>query len=131
MTYRSDLASSLSRRGLARLDLGDPGGAVADTRRALAMWDGLPSRSGEEWFETACCHAVLGGLARRKGPGVSADDGQSETDKAIALLTSAVAMGYRDVNAFRTETALDPLRGSNLFRLLMLDLAIPTRPFAE
>jgi tetratricopeptide (TPR) repeat protein len=83
-TYRSDLASSLRRRGLARLGLGDPGGAAADTRRALEMLDGLPSRSGQEWFETACCHAALGGFAGRDGSGVSADDGQAQTDKAIA-----------------------------------------------
>ena len=56
---RYDLAYSLRRRGLARRDLGDIAGAAADARRALALWEGLPSRTGEEWFETACCHAAL------------------------------------------------------------------------
>jgi hypothetical protein len=40
-------------------------------------------------------------------------------------------MAYRDVDAFRTETALDPLRERDHFRLLMLDLAFPTQPFVE
>jgi serine/threonine-protein kinase len=44
--YRSSLAWSLRRRGLARSDLGDLTGAAADARRAIALWDGLPSRTG-------------------------------------------------------------------------------------
>jgi predicted RNA polymerase sigma factor len=36
--YRSHLAWSLRRRGLARGDLGDLVGAVADARRAAALW---------------------------------------------------------------------------------------------
>ena len=64
--YRSGLASDLpATRGQARRDMGDPAGAAADARRALALYDGLPSRSGEEWFEPACCHAALAGLAGR------------------------------------------------------------------
>ena len=65
-SYRSDLAGSLRRRGLARLGLGDPGGAAADTRRALEFWDGLPTRSGQEWFETACCHAASERVGRAR-----------------------------------------------------------------
>ena len=44
-TYLGNLAASLRRRGLARRDLGDPAGGVADARRALALLDGLASRS--------------------------------------------------------------------------------------
>jgi hypothetical protein len=36
------------------------------------LYDGLPSRSGEEWFELACCHAALEGLASQAGSRVSA-----------------------------------------------------------
>ena len=121
------LAESLRRRGLARRDLGDPAGAAADARRALALYDGLPSRSGEEWFETACCHAALAGLAGRAGSGVSAAEAAAEADAAMALLHKAVGMGYRDADAFRTEDALDPLRDRADFRLLMMDLALPGR----
>ena len=48
----------------------------------------------------------------------------------MALLRSAVAMNYRSPDAFRTEDALDPLRGRDDFRLLMMDLAMPADPFA-
>ena len=39
-------------------------------------------------------------------------------------------MGYQDANAFRTEAALGPLRDRDDFRLLMMDLTMPTEPFA-
>jgi hypothetical protein len=48
----------------------------------------------------------------------------------MALLHQAVAMGYRSLDAFRTEDALDPLRSRPDFRLLLDDLAFPADPFA-
>ncbi len=47
------------------------------------------------------------------------------------LLRQAVAGGYRNADAIRKEAALDPLRGRDDFRLLMMDLAMPTTAFAE
>ena len=41
-----------------------------------------------------------------------------------------ISMGFRAAGAFRTEDALDPLRGRDDFRLLMMDLAMPADPFA-
>jgi hypothetical protein len=87
------LALSLRRRGLARSDLGDPAGAAADARRALELYDGLSSRSGEEWFETACCRAMLAGLAGLPNSTVPASDRDSEADAAMRLFREAVAMG--------------------------------------
>jgi serine/threonine-protein kinase len=130
-TYRSHLAGTLRRRGLARRDLGDPAGAVADARRALGIYDGLESRSGEEWYETACCHAALAGLAGSAGLGVSAGEGPAEADRTMERLRRAVAMGYRDPDAFRTEPALSPLRGREDFRLLLMDLSMPSDPFGR
>jgi hypothetical protein len=48
----------------------------------------------------------------------------------MTLLHKAVAMRYRSPDAYRTEDALDPLRGRADFRLLMMDLAFPVDPFA-
>ena len=97
--YRGRLAWSLRRRGLARRALGDPAGAAADARRALSLFEGLPSRSGEDSFEEGCCHALLAGLAGQDGAGVSAAEGKAETDQAMALLRKTVGMGYRDAPA--------------------------------
>jgi len=130
-SYRSSLASSIRRRGLARREMGDPAGAAAGARRALALYDGSSSRSGEEWFETACCHAALAALAGRNDAGVSAAEGEAEAGRATGLLRKAVGMGYRNAAAFRTDSALDPLRNRPDFRVLMMDLVMPHDPFAR
>jgi eukaryotic-like serine/threonine-protein kinase len=123
---RYDLAYSLRHRGLARRDLGDIAGAAADTRKALALCEGLPSRTGEEWFETACCHAALAG---RGAPGLSSAEAAVEVEAAMDLLHKAVSMGYRVIGSFRTEAALEPLRDRAEFRLLMMDLVFPADAF--
>jgi serine/threonine-protein kinase len=128
--YRMALAESLRRRGLTRRDLGDAAGAVADARRALRLYEALPSRRGWEWFETACCHAALAATAGRDGTGVSAAEAEDEAARAIAALTRAVGMGHRNADAWRRESALDPLRLRDDFRLLMMDVAFPAEPFA-
>jgi hypothetical protein len=128
--YQSDPALSLRGRGLARLGLRDPAGAADDTRRALAIWDALPTRDGGDWFETACCHAALAGLAGQPSSGVPAAEAAGEADTALALLRKAVDMGYRNADVFQTEDALGPLRVRSNFRLLMMDLVMPADPFA-
>jgi hypothetical protein len=129
--YAGNLAGTLRRRALARRELGDPAGAAADGRRALGLFDGLASRAREEWYETACCHAGLVGLSGLVGSGVSEDEAASQADAAMALLYKTVALGYRRAGALRNETALDPLRDRDDFRLLLLDLAMPADPFAR
>ena len=129
--YRSLLAHSLRRRGLALRDLGAPAGAVDDTRRALGLYDGLRSRSGEELFEMACCHAALANLAGQTGSRVSAAEGEDHAARAMSLLRNAVGTGYRNLSAFRTESALDPHRERSDLQLLMMDLAFPAESLAR
>ena len=93
-----------------RLAAGDAAGAVADTRRAVALYEGLPSRSGEEWYELACCHATMAGAAESDRAGASAGDAEAEAGKAMELLHRVVAEGYRNANAISREAALVPLR---------------------
>ena len=62
---------------------------------------------------------------------MSAAEAEDEADRAIAALFRAAGMGYRDARARRTESALDPLRSRDDFRLLMMDLAMPADPFAR
>jgi eukaryotic-like serine/threonine-protein kinase len=128
--YRSLLANSLRRRGLALRDLGDLAGAAADARRALGLYQGLASRSGEDQFGIACCRAALAGLAGRDNSGVSAAQGKDEAAQAMAALRNAVDTGYRNAAAFRTESALDPLRKREDFKTLLgeLEKKSPTAP---
>jgi serine/threonine-protein kinase len=117
------LADSLRGRALARLDLGDVAGAAADTRSALAIYDRLPSRSPEDWFQTACCHAALARLAAEEGSGVPAGAARAEADQAVALLEKAAEMGCRNVFKYRVESALDSLRNREDFTRLLTELA--------
>jgi eukaryotic-like serine/threonine-protein kinase len=128
--YQSGPAWSLRGRAMIRLQLADLSGAAADLRRALAIWDAIPGRTGDEWFETACNHAALAGLAGRDAPGVPAAEARSHADTTMALLKKAVALGFRNANEFRSQDALDPLRNRPDFRLLILDLSFPANPFA-
>jgi eukaryotic-like serine/threonine-protein kinase len=124
---RSRLARSYRRRSPTRRDLGDPSGAAADARRALELYDGLPSPSGRDWFESACCHAALAGLA---GSGVPAAVVPSEADTAMSLLHKAVSADPRAADTIRNDDALEVLRDRLDFRVFMMDLAMPAKPFA-
>ncbi len=118
--HRYVLVSSIRRRGLTGGDLGDPAGASADVRRALGLCEG--PLSGWDLFETACCHAALAGLAGQAGSGVSAAEGEAAAAKAMDYLCRAVAVGYRNANQLRIESALDPLRDRADFNKLMAEL---------
>ncbi len=122
LKHRSQLASSYRGRGLVHSNLADPAGAAADTRRALALLEGLPSRTGGEWFETACAHAALVGLAGNVVSGVPAIEGKKEAEIAIKHLKNAIDMGYCNPDSFRTETALDPLRNRADFKKMVAEL---------
>jgi serine/threonine-protein kinase len=127
--FHQGRAESYLNRGLTSGALGDSAGAAADAHRAVAIFDALPPASGERWFLSACAHAALAGMADVHGSGVSAAEAAPEAEKAVALLREAVGLGYRNLDAFRHEDALDPLRGRDDFKLLMMDLAFPAEPF--
>jgi serine/threonine-protein kinase len=131
LDQRYRLVRAIRRRGLARRDLNDFAGAAADTRRALSLCDGLRPLSGRDLFETACCHAALAGPAGRAALGVSADEAEIEAARAMESLVRAVAAGYRNANEIRIESALEPLRSRDDFRILILELAFPAEPFAR
>ena len=101
------------------------GEVPAEDRRAVALYDALPSRPGELWFLSGCAHAALAGLADQAGSSVSAAEAASEAETAVARLHQAVAMGYRNADA------LDPIRDHDHFRLMMMVLAFPAEPFAK
>ena len=107
------------------------GEVPAEDRRAVALYDTVPSRPRELWFLSACAPAALAGLADQAGLGVSAAEAASEAETAVARLHQAAAMGYRNADAYRTEDALDSLRDRPEFRLFMMDLAMPANPLAE
>jgi hypothetical protein len=85
----------------------------------------------ENIFLHGCCHASLSWAATEPASGISSDQAKPEAAKALELIRLAAEAGYNDLAAYRNETALDPLRGRDDFRLLMMDLPMPAQPFAE
>ncbi len=129
--YRAHLGETYLRLGQVRSDMRNSAGAVAAWKLACENFDANRFQSGELVFCRACCHACLAGLAGRPGSGVSTADGPDQAEKALAALRQAVALGYRNSHAFRTESALDPVRNRSDFRALILDLVFPVEPFAK
>lgn len=84
---------------------------------------------GDYVFFYACCLASLAGVAGQPVSGASTADSEAEVRLATALLSKAAGTGYRQPDTYRTETALDPIRDRPEFRVLLLDLAFPARPF--
>ena len=128
--YRARLADSLRRLARLKLDAGDTAGADADARRAVTLFEGLPSRDGRDWFCAGLRRATLAAAAGRGGSGTSAALAPGLADQAMDDLRQAAATGWRSPAAYRYEPALGPLRGREDFKLLMMDLAMPADPFA-
>jgi eukaryotic-like serine/threonine-protein kinase len=128
--YRGVLGGALVRRGQARRASGDSASAASDWRRMVVTFEAMPPRSSQMAFLEGCGHAMLADVAGRAGSGVSAAEGPIEAERAIGILRQAVRTGFRDPDAYRSESALAPLRERDDFRLLMMDLEMPAESFA-
>ena len=94
-------------------------------RRAAALLEEGEKSNRFSAYDLACGYARLGeGLA----PGA---ESEAALDKAVAALSQAIALGFRDLNWMNSDSDLDPLRSRPDFRLLMMDLAMPADPFAR
>jgi eukaryotic-like serine/threonine-protein kinase len=129
--WQSELAFNLSMVGGLHLKAGRTAEAVASLRRAVANWMRLSSRTPRDLYNLSCSHAKLADLAAEPGSGMTAAEGQAESDRAMEWLRQAVAAGYRKLSIMRTDTDLDPLRTRPDFRLLIMDLEFPADPFGS
>jgi len=125
-SYRVGLGETYLRLGQVRRDLKNLAAAADAWKRACAHYDGNKSLNPQHTFLLACCHAGLAGLAGRPGSGTSEAEGKDQAEKAMAVLRQAVALGYRNPNAYRTESALDPLREREDFKKLVEELEKPS-----
>jgi hypothetical protein len=55
--------------------------------------------------------------------------GESQAVRAIEGLDNAIAVGYYNLRELRTDANLDALRPRPDFRLLLMDVGMPARPF--
>jgi hypothetical protein len=128
-TYREGRCGTFVRLGQVRRDMQNLAAAAAAWDRTSAPHDESSSPTGAHLFLLACCHAGLVELAGRRGSGVSAMEGADKAEESMDLLRQAVAIGFRYLEPYRRESALDPLRGRDDFRLLMMDVAMPANAF--
>jgi serine/threonine protein kinase len=120
--YQADLAENRLWTGVVDQDLGRP----ADARRALSdareiLRDMAPGCGNR--YALARAEARLVGLADPGGR-------DAQAGRAMSALRQAVARGFRSLDALRTDPCLDPLRERPDFQVLVLDLQLPSSPFA-
>lgn len=77
-------------------------------------------------FYTACCHAALTGLAGNDASGVPAAEAKTQAEQAMTMLRKSIDLGYRNVLAFRNESALDALRKRVDFNKLLQEVEKPS-----
>jgi tetratricopeptide (TPR) repeat protein len=128
--HRGQLGSIRRWLGSASLDLGETTRAAAELRQAIDLFEGGTSRSGDDLYDLACCHAALSGVANLNAASRPAVQGPGEAGMVMGLLRQAAAAGYHDITALRTDRDLDSLRSRPDFQLLIMDLAFPDKPFA-
>jgi hypothetical protein len=93
--------------------------------------DANESLNGEHTYFFAWCHAGVAEHADLPGSRMSTADGAGQAEKAMSPLREAVTLGNRNPNTYQFESALDPLRNRPDFRVLMMDLVMPAKPFAR
>jgi eukaryotic-like serine/threonine-protein kinase len=130
VSYQSILASSLSRIGQSRVLASDVTGAIAEFRRAVSIMERLPVMP-DYLYAMACYQSLLAGVSTRTESGLSGDEQEALAHAAVTTLRRAIGSGYRNLAHMRTDTDLDPLRSRPDYRLLMMDLAFPSDPFAQ
>jgi eukaryotic-like serine/threonine-protein kinase len=129
--FHANLGETYLRLGQVFHDMENLAEAAAAWKRACAHYGRTKSGLLEHTFLLAGCHAGLAGIAGRPGSGVSATEGADQAEQAMGVLCQAVTMGYRNPDAYRNESALDPLRNRPDFLALMMDLEFPSKPFAK
>jgi hypothetical protein len=124
------LAVSLGSIGKLRQQAGELTLASAALRAAIELLDGLPSRTPEDHYNLACYHSRLAGMADLSASTVSDVEGSVESKRAMDELRHAASTGFRMLSLIAIDEDLDPLRARADFKLLMMDLMIPSDPFA-
>ena len=120
--FRANLAETSLRLGQLRRDMRDLPDAAAALRRACEQYDATRSLAGINTFFRACAHASLTGLGARPGSGVSPAEGDDHARTAMSIMRQAIALGFRNSDWYRTESALDPLRDREDFKTLVAEL---------
>jgi tetratricopeptide (TPR) repeat protein len=128
---RRGLAASYCGLGRCWASMGKPGEAVEAFSRAVAALATATQPGPEDIFSLAASHALLASVAGVAGSGLTAAQGETQAESALAALRRAVSMGYRNTARLRSDAQLDSLRARPGFQILLMDLDMPRDPFAQ
>jgi serine/threonine-protein kinase len=128
--YRSDLAVTLGVIGAVKQAAGQFTTAGTAFRQAIGILDGLSAPGPDDYYNLACYHARLAGLAGAPGSGVTPEGAGTEADRAMEYLRRAASTGFRMRSLIAMDRDLDSLRSRRDFQILLLDLTFPEDPFA-
>ena len=65
---------------------------------------------------------------RRRSSKLTAEEGQAQAETALATLSRAISLGYRDATRMRTDADFNVLRARLDFQLILMDMAMPKDP---
>jgi serine/threonine-protein kinase len=125
------LAKVLRHRGIVLRKCGRTAEAVAALRESI---DVLRASADAEFlilYDVACGQALLSASAADAGSELTAAEGRGYADDAVATLRRCFSAGFHNVRWMLADRDLVQLRARADFRLLALDMAFPTDPFAS
>ena len=128
--FQSELAITVVAIGRLRQSQGRLPEAAAAFRQGTSLLEHITMMRALDLYNLGCFHSLLVGLAGRSGEGISAAEGQAQADRAMQWLRKAAESGYGDLASWQADTDLDSLRSRRDFQLLLLDVAMPRKPFA-
>jgi tetratricopeptide (TPR) repeat protein len=112
-------------------DLGRADDAVRVMHQARAAMERHPSRTAENVYCLACARALCAGPwpGREHDPVRQEDLGERArmTELAVAALTQAVDLGFRDLERLREEPALKTMQGRDDVKKLMARIELESR----
>jgi hypothetical protein len=116
------LAATYTSRGGARVWAGQPAKAAADLRRALELWDKVPTLQHHDYkVARSQALALLAGLGGDTKSGVTKDEAKKFADQSVALLAELVKSGWGSPTELK-EPDFDAVRGRADFQKLVAEV---------
>jgi tetratricopeptide (TPR) repeat protein len=127
---------TLAIRGKLQAVKGKKAEAAESRKQARAALDQFPHRTANDFLLEACTRALYVKTMAQMGAVLGTSDDEKEelrrqTDLAVAALQKAVALGYKELEALKTDGNLAPLRERPEFHTLVGKLEAELRAEAS
>jgi serine/threonine protein kinase/tetratricopeptide (TPR) repeat protein len=97
-------------------------GDLAGCRSTAELLEKRKLSDEDSLYNAACCRAITASLQAKAPAADALRLAKDEGDKAMAWLTNAVAAGYKNASAMKTDDALEYLRDREDFKKLVAEL---------